>query len=88
MLFSGDWGKMIHEKNLKQKISWHCLFKLNILLPVGKYILTGWKYILTGWWRQKAWTITGHQEESLNPANVCGFMVTQGHAPYYCTVQI
>jgi hypothetical protein len=26
-LFSGAWGKMIHEKNLKQKISWHCPFK-------------------------------------------------------------
>ncbi len=24
MLFSGAQGKMIHEKNLKQKISWHC----------------------------------------------------------------
>ncbi len=24
----------------------------------------------------------------LTPVNVCGFMVTQGHAPYYCTVQI
>ncbi len=26
MLFSGAWGKAIHEKNLKQKISWHCPF--------------------------------------------------------------
>ncbi len=26
MLFSGAWGKVIHEKNLKQKISWHCPF--------------------------------------------------------------
>ncbi len=24
MLFSGAWGKVIHEKNLKQKILWHC----------------------------------------------------------------
>ncbi len=30
MLFSEDWGKMIHEKNLKQKISWHC--------PLNKYL--------------------------------------------------
>ncbi len=30
MLFSGAWGKMIHEKNLKQKISWHCPFKDSI----------------------------------------------------------
>ncbi len=27
MLLSGAWGKVIHEKNLKQKISWHCPFK-------------------------------------------------------------
>ncbi len=26
LLFSGAWGKVIHEKNLKQKISWHCPF--------------------------------------------------------------
>ncbi len=27
MLYSGAWGKLIHEKNQKQKISWHCPFK-------------------------------------------------------------
>jgi hypothetical protein len=27
MLFSGAWGKVIHGKNLKQKLSWHCPFK-------------------------------------------------------------
>ncbi len=27
MLLSGAWGKVIHEKNLKQKISWNCPFK-------------------------------------------------------------
>ncbi len=32
MLFSGGWGKMIHEKNLKQKISWHCPFKHVLML--------------------------------------------------------
>ncbi len=26
MLFSGVWGKVIHEKNLKQNISWRCPF--------------------------------------------------------------
>jgi hypothetical protein len=30
------------------------------------------------------WVLRG----KLTPFNVCGFMVTQGHAPYYCTVQI
>jgi hypothetical protein len=27
MAYSGAWGKLIHEKNLKRKISWHCPFK-------------------------------------------------------------
>jgi hypothetical protein len=26
--YSGAWGKLIHEKNLKLKILWHCPFKL------------------------------------------------------------
>jgi hypothetical protein len=25
----GAWGKLIYEKNLKSKISWHCPFKLS-----------------------------------------------------------
>ncbi len=28
MIYSGAWGKLIHEKNQKQKISWHCPFNL------------------------------------------------------------
>jgi hypothetical protein len=28
-IYSGAWGKLIHEKNLKSKISWHCPFKLS-----------------------------------------------------------
>ena len=31
LLLSGAWGKVIHEKNLKQKISWHCPFKGTVL---------------------------------------------------------
>ncbi len=27
MLFLGGWGKMIREKNLMHKISWHCPFQ-------------------------------------------------------------
>ncbi len=27
MGYFGDGGKLIHEKNQKQKISWHCPFK-------------------------------------------------------------
>ncbi len=28
MVYSGAWGKLIQEKNQKQKISWHCPFNL------------------------------------------------------------
>jgi hypothetical protein len=28
MEYSGAWGELIHERNLKSKISWHCPFKL------------------------------------------------------------
>jgi hypothetical protein len=28
MVYSGAWGKLIHEKNQKQKISWHCPFNV------------------------------------------------------------
>jgi hypothetical protein len=27
MVYSGAWGKLIHEENQKSKISWHCPFK-------------------------------------------------------------
>ncbi len=33
MLLSGAWGKVIHEKNLKQKISWHCPFNKKKSIP-------------------------------------------------------
>ncbi len=42
ILLSGawGWGKVIHDKNLKQKISWHCPFKLPTLVYKYKmYIL-------------------------------------------------
>ncbi len=32
MGFSGDWGKLIYEKNLKSKMSWHCPFKDNLFI--------------------------------------------------------
>ncbi len=32
MLYSGALGKLIHEKNQKSKISWHCPFKEDGLL--------------------------------------------------------
>jgi hypothetical protein len=44
MLFSGAWTKMIHERNLKQKVSWHCPFKYNIYYFAGS--LTSMRLIL------------------------------------------
>ncbi len=45
MLFSGAWGKVIHEKiqkNLKQKFSWHCPFKwgFKLLIYTLKFIMS------------------------------------------------
>jgi hypothetical protein len=37
MLFSGFWGKMIHEKNLKKKILWQCPFN-RWLIDIGHEI--------------------------------------------------
>jgi hypothetical protein len=44
MLFSGAWGKMIHEKFMKQKISRHCPFNYEqklifpVLLSIGIFV--------------------------------------------------
>ncbi len=40
MLFPGSWGNMIHEKNIKQKISWHCPKSGVRLQPPDSYIYT------------------------------------------------
>jgi hypothetical protein len=45
MLLSGAWKKMIHEKNLKQKISWHCPFKHNATKSVNRSILKKSRHI-------------------------------------------
>ncbi len=41
MLYSGTWGKLIHEKNQKSKTSWHCPFKgaADLLLRGGSQYL-------------------------------------------------
>ncbi len=36
MLYLGTWGKLIHEKNQKSKISWHCPFKSKCFISTGK----------------------------------------------------
>ncbi len=45
MLLLGAWGKVIHEKNLKQKISCHCPFKLHIYIQVYLQIHAGWRNV-------------------------------------------
>ncbi len=42
MEYSGAGGKLIHEKNQKQKISWHCPFKKE----TNKPLVTRWLYLL------------------------------------------
>jgi hypothetical protein len=38
MGYSGAWGKLIHEKNLQSKISWHCpLIKFSIFILILLY---------------------------------------------------
>ncbi len=34
MVYSGAWGKLIHEKNQKSKISWHCPFNVILFLEL------------------------------------------------------
>ncbi len=41
MEYSGAGGKLIHEKNQKQKISWHCPFKLK-----GSHSMGDWRIFL------------------------------------------
>ena len=38
MWYSGAGGKLIHEKNRKQKISWHCPFKYIIKNVQGRVL--------------------------------------------------
>jgi hypothetical protein len=38
MVYSGAWGKLIHEKNQKQKISWHCPFNAQLFLTLEYHI--------------------------------------------------
>ncbi len=53
MLFLGAWGKVIHEKNLKQKISWHCPFNeigrqedQNMIYPITFILIDNGKIAL------------------------------------------
>jgi hypothetical protein len=42
MRYSGAWGKLIHEKNMKLKISWHCPFNMYSMF-ITEYDEIGWK---------------------------------------------
>ncbi len=55
MLFLGAWGKVINEKNLKQKISWHCPFKGQ------KYILFT-IFFLHVFFLLSSWNWFGHED--------------------------
>jgi hypothetical protein len=41
MVYSGAWGKLIHKKNKKSKISWHCPFKskLQVLVDFNSFLM-------------------------------------------------
>ncbi len=46
MVYSGAWGKLIHEKNQKSKISWHCPFNKNnrkVVFVSFDYFMETWK---------------------------------------------
>ncbi len=40
MLFSGAWGRLINEENLKQKISWH--YPFNTVAGSGFQLASAW----------------------------------------------
>ncbi len=48
MGYSGAWGKLIHEKNLKSKISWHCPFKVTVFLTMA-VIAVIWDWDRASW---------------------------------------
>jgi hypothetical protein len=50
MVHSGAWGKLIHEKNQKSKISWHCPFKstdLSLKVPISEHKLKEAEWVIT-----------------------------------------
>ncbi len=50
-IYSGAWGKLIHEKNQKQKISWHCPFKVVwVNQPAQKYVVNKYDMSFTSLW--------------------------------------
>ncbi len=61
MGYSGAGGKLIHEKNQKQKIWWHCPFKaildLFVFLKYSIYLLIGCLTLekIAVFWKKKNW---------------------------------
>jgi hypothetical protein len=46
MVYSGAWGNLIHEKNQKSKISWHCTFKAILSIKYFEETIKSTKNIL------------------------------------------
>jgi hypothetical protein len=56
MEYSGDGGKLIHEKNQKQKISWHCPFKggtnkIGLMIAMNRILILAELWIQIYWIR-------------------------------------
>ncbi len=50
MEYSGAGGKLIHEKNQKQKISWHCPFNRFTFLTYHLFSMSVPQYVLCTLW--------------------------------------
>ncbi len=57
MVYSGAWGKQIHEKNQKSKISWHCPF--NILSLTWSWVCCVWRL-----WGKPSWARCARRSDS------------------------
>ncbi len=67
ILFSWAWGKMVHEKNMKQKILWDCPFKaVYVFFSVSNFI-----FIANQWSTCLEWIRDGELELQGSPARGC-----------------
>ncbi len=84
MVYSGAWGKVIHEKNKKSKISWHCPFKCFIHFNEHGHC-TVFIYVLNLFWEWWQFLSISFQELHAVDFSVCSrrgyleFILVQGH---------